>query len=87
MAHLPRWPASALAAAYLQYASLGRRPAAWHLDFFEQPEGKLSSRMLLVFGYQAIRHPGIRDIRIACEPRYRFLCRTRVTHAFVPVRH
>ena len=36
--HLLRWPASALAAAYLQYASLGRRPAAWHLGLFEQPE-------------------------------------------------
>jgi hypothetical protein len=36
-AHLLRWPASALAAAYLQYASLGRRRAAWHLDLFEQP--------------------------------------------------
>jgi len=31
-------PVSALAAAYLQYASLGLRPAAWHLGLFEQPE-------------------------------------------------
>jgi len=36
-AHLRRWPASPLAAAYLQYASLGRQRAALHLDRFEQP--------------------------------------------------
>jgi hypothetical protein len=36
--HLRRWLASALAAAYLQYASLGHRPAALHLGLFEQPE-------------------------------------------------
>jgi hypothetical protein len=31
--------ASALAAAYLQYASLGLRRTALHLGLFEQPEG------------------------------------------------
>jgi hypothetical protein len=36
-AHLLRWPASALAAAYLQYASLGLWRAALHLGLFEQP--------------------------------------------------
>jgi hypothetical protein len=36
-AHLLRWPASPLAAAYLQYASLGLQRAALHLDLFEQP--------------------------------------------------
>ena len=36
-AHLRRWPASPLAAAYLQYASLGLRHAALHLSLFEQP--------------------------------------------------
>jgi len=35
-AHLLRWPASALAATYFQYASLGLRPAALHLNLFEQ---------------------------------------------------
>jgi hypothetical protein len=39
-AHLLRWPASALAATYLQYASLGLRRAALHLDLFEQPGRK-----------------------------------------------
>jgi hypothetical protein len=45
-AHLPRWPASPLAAAYLQYAwtHLRRVPrlrhAALHLDLFEQPARK-----------------------------------------------
>jgi hypothetical protein len=34
-AHLLRWPALALAAAYLEYASLGLRWAAWHLDPFD----------------------------------------------------
>jgi tRNA pseudouridine38-40 synthase len=37
-AHLQRWRASALAAAYLEYASLGLRHAALHLDLFEPPE-------------------------------------------------
>jgi hypothetical protein len=37
-AHLRRWRARALAAAYLQYASLGPSLAALHLDLFEQPE-------------------------------------------------
>ena len=36
-AHLQRWLAPALAAAYLQYASLGPSRAALHLDRFEQP--------------------------------------------------
>ena len=36
-AHLQRWPASPLAAAYFQYASLGRQRAALHLGPFEQP--------------------------------------------------
>jgi len=36
-AHLRRWPARALVAAYLKYASLGPARAALHLDFFEQP--------------------------------------------------
>jgi len=34
---LRRWRARALAAAYLEYASLGPLPATWHLDLFEQP--------------------------------------------------
>ena len=37
--HLRRWPASALAAVYLQYASLGLRRAALHMDLFERPTG------------------------------------------------
>ena len=37
-AHLLRWHARALAAAYLEYASLGPPRAALHLDLFEQPE-------------------------------------------------
>ncbi len=37
-AHLLRWPARALAAAYLEYASLGPSRAVLHLDLFEQPE-------------------------------------------------
>ena len=36
-AHLLRWRARALTAAYLQYASLGPSLAALHLDLFEQP--------------------------------------------------
>jgi hypothetical protein len=36
-AHLLRWHAWALAAAYLEYASLSPARAALHLDFFEQP--------------------------------------------------
>jgi len=36
-AHLRRWCAWALAAAYAEYASLGPSRAALHLDFFEQP--------------------------------------------------
>jgi hypothetical protein len=36
-AHLRRWRASPLAATYLQYASLGLRRAALHMDLFEQP--------------------------------------------------
>ncbi|MCX5735758.1 MAG: hypothetical protein NTW68_15745, partial [candidate division NC10 bacterium] len=36
-AHLLRWHARALAAAYLEYASLGPARAALHLDLFEQP--------------------------------------------------
>jgi hypothetical protein len=39
-AHLRRWSASPLAAAYLQYASLGLRPSALHLSFFGQPGWK-----------------------------------------------
>ena len=39
-AHLRRWHAGALAAAYRKYASLGPARAAWHLDLFEQPEQK-----------------------------------------------
>jgi hypothetical protein len=38
-AHLLRWRARALAAAYPEYASLGPPPAALHLDLFEQPAG------------------------------------------------
>jgi hypothetical protein len=41
-AHLPRWPASPLAATYFQYASLGLQRAALDLDLFEQP-GKTAS--------------------------------------------
>src|SRR5512134_2121005 len=36
-AHLQRWPAWALVAAYLEYASLGPSRTALHLDLFEQP--------------------------------------------------
>ena len=36
-AHLRRWAAWALAAAYVQYASLGLTLAALHLSLFEQP--------------------------------------------------
>ena len=36
-AHLPRWRACALAAAYPMYASLGASHAALHVDLFEQP--------------------------------------------------
>ncbi len=36
-AHLRRWRARALAAAYPEYASLGASRAALHLDLFEQP--------------------------------------------------
>ena len=36
-AHLRRWLARALAAAYRKYASLSPGGAAWHLDLFEQP--------------------------------------------------
>ena len=39
-AHLLRWPARALAAAYLEYASLGPSRAALHPDLFEQPGRK-----------------------------------------------
>ena len=39
-AHLRRWPARALAAAYLEYASLGPSRAALHLDLFERPGRK-----------------------------------------------
>jgi len=38
-AHLRRWRARALAAAYPEYASLGASRAALHLDLFEQPDG------------------------------------------------
>ena len=37
-AHLRRWHAGALVAAYRKYASLGPARAALHLDFFEQPD-------------------------------------------------
>jgi hypothetical protein len=37
-AHLLRWLAQALVAAYLEYASLGLTLAALHLSLFEQPE-------------------------------------------------
>jgi len=37
MAHPLRWSASSLAAAYLQYASLGLRRTALHLGHFERP--------------------------------------------------
>ena len=36
-AHLLRWPARALVAAYLEYASLGPSRTALHLDRFERP--------------------------------------------------
>jgi hypothetical protein len=36
-AHLLRWPASPLAATYLEYVSLGLRWAALHLSRFERP--------------------------------------------------
>jgi hypothetical protein len=36
-AHLLRWPASPLAAAYLQYASLGLRRAALLWTFLSRP--------------------------------------------------
>jgi hypothetical protein len=39
-AHLRRWHAGALAAAYRKYASLGPARAALHLDLFEQPGRK-----------------------------------------------
>ena len=39
-AHLRRWQARALAAAYPEYASLGPSHAALHLDLFEQPGQK-----------------------------------------------
>jgi len=39
-AHLLRWKAEALVAAYLEYASLGLAPSALHLGLFEQPGGK-----------------------------------------------
>ena len=39
-AHLQRWCARTLAAAYLEYASLGPARAALHLDPFEQPGRK-----------------------------------------------
>jgi hypothetical protein len=51
-AHLLRCRASALAAAYLQYASLGLRPAALHLDLFEQPELRLGKSEPDKFGSQ-----------------------------------
>jgi hypothetical protein len=46
-AHLRRWPARALAAAYLEYASLGPSRAALHLDLFEQPADKPVFSILL----------------------------------------
>jgi len=39
-AHLLRWNAQALVAAYLEYASLGLPHSALHLDLFEQPVGE-----------------------------------------------
>jgi len=39
-AHLRRWNAQALVAAYLEYASLGLSHSALHLDLFEQPGRK-----------------------------------------------
>src|SRR5512137_798524 len=39
-AHLLRWHARALAAAYPLYASLGPLRAAWHLDLFERPDAE-----------------------------------------------
>jgi len=39
-AHLRRWSALPLAAAYFQYASLGHRHSALHLGPFEQPGEK-----------------------------------------------
>ena len=38
-AHLRRWRARALPAAYPEYASFGASRAALHLDLFEQPAG------------------------------------------------
>jgi hypothetical protein len=38
-AHLRRWRARALPAAYPAYASVGASRAALHLDLFEQPAG------------------------------------------------
>ena len=45
-AHLLRWPARALAAAYLEYASLGPSRAALHPDLFEQPGRKRDLQQL-----------------------------------------
>ena len=45
-AHLPRWRAQALVAAYLEYASLGLTLAALHLGLFEQPGHKLKKAHL-----------------------------------------
>ena len=45
-AHLRRWPARALVAAYLKYASLGPSRAALHLGPFEQPAGQRNRQCL-----------------------------------------
>jgi len=56
-AHLQRWLARALAAAYRKYASLGPLRAALHLGLFEQP-GKNGFFSILLAWYP--REPGTR---------------------------
>jgi hypothetical protein len=46
-AHLRRWRAWALVAAYRKYASLGPSRSALHLDLFEQPDPKRVFSILL----------------------------------------
>jgi hypothetical protein len=50
-AHLRRWTAEALVAAYREYASLGLAPSAMHLDRFEQPAEKLKTAHEAYFQY------------------------------------
>jgi hypothetical protein len=63
-ARLRRWPASPLAAAYRQYASLGLRQAALYLDLFEQPGKKR------VFRYHARENRGGAGERGCTERRF-----------------